>query len=145
MAVLLLGAPTPACAKRHIVEPGDPGSSQYQEDVPTASGGRPVSTLQPSSTASSTILPRAAVHALSRDGTAGRSTVALAQATAPGTPPTSPSHKARVQPLGYRAAGAVGVLASSLLGSGAGMGVWLPIMLVLMLAAAVAVAVERRR
>lgn len=146
LALAVLAGPAPAWADHHIVAPGDPGSAQYQEDVPTASGSRPVSTLQPSSaTPAASVLPRATVHALSKDGAAGRSTVALAQATTSSPTPSSTSRSVKAQPLSYRAAGPVAVLTRSLLGSGGGIGVLLPILLVLSLGSALVAAIGRRR
>ena len=149
---ILFVVPAGAIAQRHIVQPGDPGSAQYQEDIPTASGSRPVSTLHPSTTPQTAIvLPRSAVHALAKDGAAGRSTTALAQATAP--PPSPPpsvsapatAHSSPTRALSYRAAGTAGVLVGALLGSGGGMGVFLPILLGLALGAAVALTLGRRK
>ena len=145
LAVLALAlAPTPALARRHIVAPGDPGSSQYQEDIPTASGSRPVASLAPATPASPqalVVLPVRAVHKLDHRGPAGRLTVSLAQQTAPPTLPiTHPTYRV----LSYHAAGALSVVTNALLGSGGGMGVFLPVIIFLALAAMLLVLVRRR-
>jgi hypothetical protein len=149
---IVLAAPAGALAQRHIVQPGDPGSAQYQEDIPTAAGGRPVTSIHPTTATQTTVtLPPAAVHALAKAGASGHSTIALAQATAPppsATRSVSPGSKPQSSPphaISYRAAGTAGVLIGSLLGSGGGMGVFLPILLGLLLGLAIALALARRR
>jgi hypothetical protein len=93
---LTLAAGVPATARAgsasanvppKVVKPGDPGSSQYQEDVPSAFGSVPVSNVSarvrhPDKSA----LPHAVVTQLETAGPVGRATAALAAA---GTPQAS--------------------------------------------------------
>jgi hypothetical protein len=148
LALGVLGAPAAALANRHIVQPGDPGSTQYQEDVPTAQGSRPVTTIHtgPAATAVATI-PAPTAHSLTAHGATGRAALSLAEQTAPvisspeGGSSTGPSDTS----LSYHPTAAVGVLAGALLGERGGMGVFLPIILGLALGSAITVAAIRRR
>ncbi|MGD0196599.1 MAG: hypothetical protein ABSC56_01650 [Solirubrobacteraceae bacterium] len=140
-AALLLASPGVALAHKHIVAPGDPGSAQYQEDIPTASGSQPVTTLKPTSAPSAPTLPAAVVKKLSHDGAAGRATVSIAQQTAP----PEPKRQTTAHALSYHAAATLSVLTSSLLGSGSGMGALLPIVLFLALGTVAVLALTRRR
>jgi hypothetical protein len=123
----------------HIVAPGDPGSAQYQEDVPTAAGSRPVTTLHPGSgTPQAAVpLPAPVVRTLDAKGTVGRQTVALAQAA---TPP-APKHAVVLRAT---TAATASLLASALLGSGGGAGALLPIVLALSLLIAILLTIRRR-
>jgi hypothetical protein len=124
----------------HIVAPGDPGSAQYQEDVPTAAGSRPVTTLHPGSGTpqAAVSLPAPVVRKLDAKGTVGRQTVALAQAATP------PAPKHHVVLLRATTAATASLLASALLGSGGGAGALLPIVLILSLLVALLLTIRRR-
>jgi hypothetical protein len=143
---LLILLPASASAKKHIVAPGDPGSSQYQEDVPTASGSRPVSTLQPNAVAPSSVLSTPVIKQLDRHGASGRDLVSVAAETAPPLLPSAHPRKSAPALAAKPASGTTTLLASAVVGgSGGGLGVFLPIVLAALLAAAIAVAVKRRR
>jgi hypothetical protein len=127
-----------------IVAPGDPGSTQYQEDVPTAAGSRPVTTLHSPSGKSpaATVLPTTVVHKLDAAGTSGRQTAALAQELAP----TAPAHhRHRATLLVVHPAATATLLTSALLGSGGGVGPLLPIVLGVSLLVALALTLRRWR
>ena len=147
LALALLAGPATACASGTLVEPGDPGSSQYQEDIPTAGGSRPVSTVHPGAhqPQASVALPRAVARQLAHDGRSGRAAATLAQATAPlPTTRLRTAHKpSRVLSSGH-VKGTLAVLAASLFGSNGGLGVLLPILLVVSLSVAIVVAVRRK-
>jgi hypothetical protein len=140
-AAALLATPGAAWAHKHIVHPGDPGSSQYQEDVPTAGGSQPVKTIGGGSTTPATnAVPRAVVRQLHHDGSDGSGTVSLAQSTAP----SPPRHATRRQPLRYHSTAASTLVGQAVVGSGGGMGVLLPILLVLSVVAVIVLTVRRR-
>ena len=145
-AVALLAlAPASALANKHIVAPGDPGSAQYQEDVPTAGGSRPVTSVHPStgSTPVSAVLPRAVVKKLSSAGKVGRESLGVAVATAP-TRSSSNGHKQGAA-LHPKVSATATLVASALLGSGGGMGTLLPILLIASLIVVLGLAGLRRR
>jgi hypothetical protein len=150
IAVLFLyGAP--AYALTRVAPPGNSGASQYQEDVPSATGGVPVTNLPAGGTQQP--LPHGVVTQLDRSGAAGRAAAQLAdrtappvvrrRSTAPGSQPTGGSSVAAGAPeatsVGNQLAGAV------IGGSGGGLGVLLPVMLAGSLALAVALVLVRRR
>ncbi|MGA2470767.1 MAG: hypothetical protein ABSG64_08770 [Solirubrobacteraceae bacterium] len=144
VAVMLLGAPASAWASGKIVAPGDPGSSQYQEDIPTAAGSVAVSSIKPGT--AGVALPRTVARQLAADGTAGRTTAVLAEVTTP-SPTPKPAHHA-VRParvLISQPAGTVAMLARSMFGSGGGMGAFLPILLAVSFGVAIILALRRRK
>ena len=143
----LLAGPATAWASGTIVEPGDPGSSQYQEDIPTAAGSRPVSTVHPSAHRPQVpvALPRAVARQLAHDGRSGRAAATLAQATAPlPTTPLRTAHKPSRVLTSSHVKGTFAVLASSLFGSNGDVGVLLPILLIVSLSVAIVVALRRK-
>ena len=76
-----------------VVKPGDPGSSQYQEDVPSAFGSVPATSVTPRlAHPSGPSLPHAVANQLSNAGASGRAAAALAVA---GTPQVSTSQAPR--------------------------------------------------
>lgn len=140
LAIGLLG-PTTASAHKHIVAPGDPGSAQYQEDVPTAAGSQPVSTVQPVTSQASSVLPRSAAHQLGSHGAAGRHAAAVATETAP----APLRHKLRHQrTLRYRKEATTGLVAGAIFGAGGGVGTLLPVLLGVSLIVAIALTVRRK-
>ena len=151
LAIVLAAPAATALARRHIVQPGDPGSTQYQEDVPTAQGSRPVTTLHAGPTtppSASATIPAATVHSLTRHGAAGRAALSLAEQTAPPPSPSrnGPGSTGQSHPnLHYRATAAAGVIAQSLLGERGGMGVFLPIIIGLALGSTITLTIVRRR
>ncbi|MGD0982054.1 MAG: hypothetical protein ABR946_11345 [Solirubrobacteraceae bacterium] len=138
LAIGLLG-PATASAHKHIVAPGDPGSAQYQEDVPTAAGGQPVTTVQPVTSQAASVLPQSTVHQLSKDGAAGRHAAAVATETAP-----APFLHKLGRALRYRNEATTGVVAGAIFGAGGGMGTLLPVLLGVSLIAAIALAIRRK-
>jgi hypothetical protein len=140
LAIGLLG-PATASAHKHIVAPGDPGSAQYQEDVPTAAGGQPVSTVHPAATQASSVLPQSVTRQLSSDGAAGRRAAAVATATAPLPALHQPSHQ---RGLRYRKEATASLVAGAVLGAGGGMGALLPVLLGVSLIVAIALGMRRK-
>ena len=142
LAVLFLYG-TPAHALTRVSPPGNAGASQYQEDVPSAGGGVPVTNLPPSGTPKA--LPHTVVNKLDHAGAAGRAALNLAERTAPhvvrrGHP--APSASVDVPPaasIGSQLGGAV------VGGRGGGLGLLLPVVLGGSLAVALAAAPTRRR
>ncbi len=141
-----------------VVKPGDPGSSQYQEDVPSAFGSVPASSvassLPPAPTAG---LPSGVAKQLGDDGAAGRGAAALAVAGTPATVGARPGRSAHrhggggsggsggaaaAQPV---AKGVLASLADSIAGEDGGIGVLLPILLSASALIVLAVVVRRRR
>jgi hypothetical protein len=144
IGVALLAGPAAACASSTIVAPGDPGSSQYQEDIPTAAGSRPVLTVHPVTRQESqgpVALARTVARQLSHYGAAGRAAATLAQATAPAPIGRKPS---RVLMSGH-VKGTLTVLAESLFGSSGNIGVLLPVLLVVSLGVAIVLSLRRRK
>jgi hypothetical protein len=140
LAIGLLG-PATASARKHIVAPGDPGSAQYQEDVPTAGGSQPVSTVHPATSQASSVLPQSAAHQLSKDGAAGRHAAAVATETTPAPVTHKLTHQ---RTLRYRKEATTGLVAGAIVGSGGGMGTLLPVLLGVSLVVAIALAVRRK-
>jgi hypothetical protein len=148
LALTLLGAPSAALASGHIVAPGDPGSSQYQEDIPTASGSKPVKSIHPPTAKQvAAVVPAPVAQKLGAQGVAGQQTAALAVQTASPTPATSvkPAKGAtHGQLLATHVAATATVLTSALFGAGGGIGALLPILLAVSLVLALLVALRRR-
>jgi hypothetical protein len=140
--LLALLGPATASAHKHIVAPGDPGSSQYQEDVPTAGGSQPIATVHPAASQTSTVVPQSTARKLGADGTTGHRTAAVATATAPPLP-TGHQHGTH-QGLQYRRTAAASALANAIAGTGGGMGALLPVLLGVSLLLAIAIALRRR-
>jgi hypothetical protein len=144
IGLVLLTGPATAWGSGTIVEPGDPGSSQYQDDIPPAAGSRPVLTVhtvthqQP---AALVALPHAVARQLAHDGRSGRGAATLAQATAPLPTTRRPS---RMLTSGH-VKSTVAVLAASLFGSDGGVSVLLPILLLISLGVAIVLSLRRRK
>src|SRR5579864_3014210 len=88
--VLLLAAPAAAFGRGTPLTPaGNSAVGQYVEIIPTASGGRPSSSVHASDGSSSSQpaesnpLAASTQHALARDGRVGAQAAAVAEATAP--------------------------------------------------------------
>jgi hypothetical protein len=144
--VFALFAVSPALAKKTVAPPGVSGASQYQEDVPTASGSEPLTNVKPGSGKGT--LPTPVAKQLGSDGAAGRAAAAVAEATAPAkhARPAPRRHRTPTDVIALTASGsgAISGVAASLSGSRGGMGVLLPIVLVAS-ALAVALTAWRRR
>ena len=99
------GGSTGQTGPAKVVNPGDPGSSQYQEDVPSAFGGVPAKNLSAHArhahvpSVPSVVLPHTVVSTLAGDGSAGRAAAALAVAGTPTVAPprTAPAHHHRAR------------------------------------------------
>jgi hypothetical protein len=157
-----------------VVNPGDPGSSQYQEDVPSAFGGVPATTYARHARApavQSVVLPHAVVSTLAGDGRAGRAAAALAIAGTPTPavvhhrapparhhPAATARHRRRTKTPTRRRGAAAPVhlvagpgrsvtasIARSVFGSDGGLGDLLPVVLGMSALFAAGVAVGRRR
>jgi len=151
LALVATSAPAYASGSGHIVAPGDPGSAQYQEDVPTASGSEPVTSLPRAPTRHTPhTLATPVVRELDSHGAAGRQAAALAEATAPpvvSTPSASQHHAAQHKhqvSLQAHPAATTALLTSALLGSGGGVGALLPIVLALTVLVMLALTLRRR-
>jgi hypothetical protein len=140
LAIGLLG-PATASAHKHIVAPGDPGSAQYQEDVPTAAGSQPVSTVQPAASPTSSVLPQPTARRLNSDGAAGRHAAAVATETAPPPARQKPSHH---RALRYRKEATTSLVAGAIFGAGSGIGALLPVLLGVSLIAAIVITLRRK-
>jgi hypothetical protein len=157
IAVLFLyGAPAHALTPpTRVAPPGNAGATQYQEDVPSAAGAVPVTSV-PSTPTTSQVLPHSVVTQLDHSGAAGRAVAQLANRTAPaavGVPtsnaakPTaggaggshSGSHAGATSSVGSRLSAAV------IGGGGGGLGLLLPAALAGSLIVAIAVVLARRR
>jgi hypothetical protein len=150
-----------------VVKPGDPGSSQYQEDVPSAFGSVPATTVSSNlGHPSGPPLPHAVATQLGNAGAAGRAAAALAVAGSPQrSESTAPHSRHGSHPsLGGGGSGGgsgssggaalaqagsgrgiVGALVNSLVGSDSGVGALLPILLGASVVLAAAFAMRRRR
>lgn len=148
----LLG-PSAALAKtpgKGYAPPGNSGVSQYIEDVPTASGGKPSSSvvIPPSGGSGgsggvgSSSIPASVSQKLDRDGRNGRQADALAKATsgASGSGHARPAVRAATAPPSRQ-------VLSALDGStgGGGLGVLLPVILIGSLVVVSAAGLLRRR
>jgi hypothetical protein len=88
LVVTLFGA-TAGAASRRVAPPGNAGAAQYQEDVPTAQGSQPVSSLTPSRHGggnSGSSLPPSVSRQLNADGADGRAALSVAEQTTPPAP-----------------------------------------------------------
>ncbi len=186
LALAVLFAATPAPSVAHaatahaskkapskVVQPGDPGSSQYQEDVPSAFGSVPASSvasnLPPAPTGA---LPGKVVGALANDGAPGRAAASLAAAGTPAKPARASHRHTAVHHTGSGGSGkrgggtgnsggslggtaavaqagsGKGILASladSIVGSDGGIGALLPILLIASVLVVAVIALRRRR
>jgi hypothetical protein len=143
-------------AKVTIAPPGNSGVSQYQEDVPTAKGNQPSSSIAPGGgggggtkgPGASSGLSSSTLRALDNQGSAGRKAAALAEATAPGAghPARPPASKITG---GSQDSGSspISSVVKALTGSSSsgGLGPLLPIILLASLFGAAALALLRRR
>jgi hypothetical protein len=147
MAVLFLYG-SPADALTHVAPPGNSGASQYQEDVPSAGGGVPVTNL-PSTTTTPQVLPPSVVTQLDHSGTAGRAVAQLVNRTAPPTARVHGSHSGKGAPVTSSAGGpsSVGnqITGAVVGGGGGGLGLLLPLALAGSLIVAIAIVLVRRR
>jgi hypothetical protein len=171
-ALLVAGAlPVSAPAKTNtIAPPGNSGIGQYVENIPTASGGQPTSTVHPGSHGSALIPPggsgggpdggsavsAATARALASQGSDGRAAANLARTTAPQPSsrkrPTVGTAGAGQPGPGIPVAGRGGSSPASsvfkaLTGSaaGAGLGPILPAVLIVSLVGVTGLALRRRR
>jgi uncharacterized membrane protein YgcG len=150
-----------------VVKPGDPGSSQYQEDVPSAFGSVPATTVSSNlGHPSGPPLPHAVATQLGNAGAAGRAAAALAAAGSPQRESAAPrSHHGSHSSVGAGGGsgggsgssggaalaqagsgrGIVGALVDSLVGSDNGVGALLPVLLGASVLLAAAFAMRRRR
>ena len=155
----------PKTAPPTVVKPGDPGSSQYQEDVPSAFGSVPATKVSPRPTGPS--LPDAVASQLRNAGAAGRAAAAVAVAgtprrLAPGTPRSRRASHAPAGTAGGSSGGPgssaaaavaqagsgrgiVGALVHALVGADTGVGALLPVLLVASVLLAAVIAMRRRR
>jgi hypothetical protein len=155
-------------APQKVVKPGDPGSSQYQEDVPSAFGSVPATTVSSNlGHPSGPPLPHAVATQLGNEGGAGRAAAALAVAGSPqlaepaarrsrhGSHPSvgggggsgggSGSSGSAALAQAGSGRGIVGALVHSLVGSDSGVGALLPVLLGASVLLAAAFAMRRRR
>ena len=148
MAVLFLYG-SPAHALTRVAPPGNSGASQYQEDVPSAGGGVPVTNL-PSTTIAPQVLPPSVVTQLDHSGTTGRAVAALANRTAPVAVGVNGSHSGAGAPAtpneGRASSPASQIEDAVVVGGGGGLGLLLPLALAgsLIVAVAVAIVLARR-
>jgi hypothetical protein len=151
IAVLFLyGAP--AYALTRVAPPGNSGATQYQENVPSATGGVPVTNL-PAAGGTSHPLPHGVVTQLDRAGAAGRAAAQLADRTAPPvvrhrstTPGGESSGGSSVPAVAPQSPSVGSQIAGAVIGgSGGGLGLLLPVVLAGSLALAVAVVLVRRK
>jgi hypothetical protein len=153
IAVLFLyGAPADALTK--VAPPGNAGATQYQEDVPSAGGGVPVTNLPTSRPPGAAAVPHRVTVALDHAGTAGRATAQLAGRTAPAArgsgqrgSPTASGHPGASAGSGLpRPESVTALLGDSVFGgSGGGLGPILPIVIFGSLSATLALILMRRR
>ena len=152
IAVLFLYG-SAAHALTHVAPPGNSGASQYQEDVPSASGAVPVTKLPsaPSGGDTSQALPHSVVAQLNHDGTSGRAVVQLANRTAPTAVAVRRSHSGSTgrapSSVNTPAASSVGsqITGAVVGGGGGGLGLLLPGALAGFLVVAIAIVLARRR
>src|SRR5579862_893164 len=165
--LVLLAAPAAALGHGTPVAPaGNSAVNQYVEILPTASGGRPSSSVETGNSGGSESSPITAStqRALARQGGVGAQAAAVAEATAPHLTARPVVHRKRgAHPLPgiTPGGGSVSVyngpaaphrssasqLAAALTGSAThgGLGALMPILLVAAAAGAVALALRRRR
>lgn len=166
LSLCFLLVPTAALAHRHrhtLAPPGNSAVSQYVEDVPTAKGDRPSSTIHrggsggghtpqggspasgggPSNGSGGDVSSRA-LHSLARHGSIGRGAAAFAAATAPGSAARRPGRGA---PVGLGGSSALGSLVRAATGSssGDGLGSLLWIIFAVIAAGGLGLAFTRRR
>lgn len=142
---LALALPTTAIARRStgtIAPPGNSAVSQYVEDIPTAKGERPTSTIHPGGGpgrpggGASVPLSQGAARALNHRGPDGRGAAAVAEATSP---------------LGHGLGGTGGgsspfaTIVKTATGSSGGLGALLPILLIVVAIGGGLIALRRRR
>jgi len=153
--LIALLLPASAVARtRTVAPPGNSGVSQYLETIPTAKGGRPTGTIHQGTGGSGTLSP-AIQRAFARQGAAGRSAAALANATVPVS-----AHSQSGRSTGARAVASqppaassgsggspASSLAKALTGSsgGGGLGTLLPVILVVCAIGGGVLALLRRR
>ena len=167
--VLLLAAPATAFGRGSPFPAGNSAVGQYVEVIPTASGGRPSSSVHAGSGSSSSQAAQSnpvtpsTQHALASQGKVGAEAAAVAEATAPrvtvgrllqhrrGTA-GSRSAPAASQPAVYSGPPApkrssTSQLVAALTGSAThgGLGTLMPVLLVAAAAGAVVIALRRRR
>lgn len=163
--VIVLALPGSATARLVPIPPGNSGVNQYVESVPTASGGRPTSTVHPvapppgserggpmtDGAGTAGAIPVSTQHSLVRNGSDGRAADALARATTPAPGPASArlasgqgSPSGRANDAGPSPATGI---ADALTGSSSsgGLGYVLPVVLIISALGAVWLAVRRHR
>jgi hypothetical protein len=83
LVATLFGGATAAATPAKIAPPGNAGATQYEEDVPTAQGSQPVSTLLPGGGGQLRPLSAAVRRRLNEHGADGRAALAVAEETTP--------------------------------------------------------------
>ena len=144
--IVLYGSPAFALTpnKHPVAPPGNSAVGEYVEDVPTAGGGRPVSSAHGLS-AQPGALPAAVAHRLAAAGPNGHRTASLAEGTAPSSGASRQAAGTYSRLLQKDAGGTIGSLTRSLTGGDGGLGVLLPILLAACVVVGAGVAVSRRR
>lgn len=130
---------------KRVAPPGNSGVSEYQENIPTAGGGKPVQAAQSLATQPAVLAPTVS-RDLTKTGAVGKHTAALAEATAP--PVSHSSHRTRsalARLLRGQSSAIVGSLTNSIAGGDGDLGVLLPVLLVATALLAAALALMRRR
>jgi len=157
---LSLGSPAASARRRTVAPPGYSAVSQYVEDVPTAKGGRPTTTIHPGGSGSGGSggssaggghggvgVSRRTERALLKLGANGASAAAFAGATAPGG--SQPPAEGRRRSSGAATTGspALASLVNAATGSssGGGMGAILPVLLLFVALGATALRLRHRR
>jgi hypothetical protein len=136
--------------QKRVAPPGNSGVSEYQEDIPSASGGHAVPS-QKSLTPQPQVLPTVVTHQLAKTGKVGRKAAVVAEATAPPVVHKQ-TKKAASQAqitfsrlLRHQDGAVVDTLASSLAGDDGDLGVLLPVLLGASALLAAGLAFARRR
>lgn len=160
--VLVIAAPA-AAASNHsqngppagVAPPGNSGVSQYVEDLPTLSGGKPTHSVAAapvtsggsggptSPSASSTpSVPKSVSRALTKQGTTGKAAAALAASTA-----AASAIKAHDNAITVTSASPTSQVLNTLGGTsaGGGLGAVLPVILIISLLVISAIGIARRR
>ncbi len=151
-----MSTPAPALAQGQgtVAPPGNSGVSQYVEDVPTVKGNKPSSSVvvpthgggsgpgspSGSSAGAGNALPTTVAEQLDHHGAAGKSTAALAQATAP---PVSKRRPSNSKPPAAPSTAVLKALTGST--GGGGMGAFLPVFLIGTLIIVSAIGILHRR
>lgn len=172
LLIALTSPGTAHASPQRIVNPGDPGSSQYQEDVPSAFGNVPATSVAGKPAHGAPLPPGVAVR-LAHAGSAGRATARLAVAGTPQSTTTSGRQRHRSSPSSESGAGGgssggsggsgesggepstitqagsgkgiASSLVTALVGSDGGVGLLLPLLLALSVLLGAGIVARRRR